>query len=61
MEQMNISLEIELDNVKRQLEHMTNIQMVEKKSEIKELSNELQLAKSKCVSQDWVHTAFFIR
>ena len=49
MEQMNISLEIELDNVKRQLEHMTNIQMVEKKSEIKELSNELQLAKGKHV------------
>ena len=49
MEQMNISLEIELDNVKRQLEHMTNIQMVEKKSEIKELSNELQLAKGKRV------------
>ena len=49
MEQMNISLEIELDNVKRQLEHMTNIQMVEKKSEVKELSNELQLAKGECV------------
>ena len=49
MERMNISLEIELDNVKQQLEYMTNIQMVEKKSEIKELSNELQLAKSECV------------
>ena len=49
MEQMNISLEKELDNVKRQLEHMTNIQMVEKKSEIKELSNELQLANGKHV------------
>ena len=49
MERMNISLEIELDNVKRQLEHMTNIEMVEKKSEIKELSNELQLAKGECV------------
>ena len=46
---MNISLEIELDNVKRQLEHMTNIQMVEKKSEIKELNNEVQLAKGECV------------
>ena len=46
---MNISLEIELDNVKRQLEHITNIQMVEKKSEVKELSNELQLAKGECV------------
>ena len=49
MERMNISLEIELENVKRQLEHMTNIQMVEKKSEIKELSNELQLAKGEYV------------
>ena len=49
MERMNISLEIELDNVKRQLEHMTNIQMVEKISEVKELSNELQLAKGKHV------------
>ena len=49
MEQMNISLEIELDNVKRQLEHMTNIEVVEKKSEIKKLSNELQLAKGECV------------
>ena len=49
MERMNISLEIELDNVKRQLEHMANIEMVEKKSEIKELSNELQLAKGECV------------
>ena len=49
IERMNISLEIELDNVKRQLEHMTNIKMVEKKSEIKELSNELQLAKGECV------------
>ena len=49
MERMNISLEIELENVKRQLEHMTNIQMVEKISEVKELSNELQLAKGKCV------------
>ena len=46
---MNISLEIELDNVKRQLEHITNIQMVEKISEVKELSNELQLAKGECV------------
>ena len=49
MERMNISLEIELDNVKQQLEYMANIQMVEKKSEIKELSNELQLAKGECV------------
>ena len=49
MERMNISLEIELENVKRQLEHMTNIQMVEKISEVKELSNELQLAKGKHV------------
>ena len=49
MERMNTSLQIELDNVKRQLEHMTNIQMVEKKSEIKELSNELQLAKGEYV------------
>ena len=49
MERMNISLEIELDNVKRQLEHITNIQMVDKISEVKELSNELQLAKRECV------------
>ena len=49
MERMNISLEIELDNVKRQLEHITNIQMVEKISEVKELSNELQLAKGEYV------------
>ena len=49
MEQMNISLEIELDKVKRRLEHMTNIEMVEKKTEVKELSIELQLAKGECV------------